>query len=276
MSGKASHEQTTGLLRFERAGTTLTATIRDGAGIPLIVLPGVMADAATWQPVVDHIDLPNPVVTVNRRGRVPSGPLGANYSVGVEIADLHRILDEVGGEVHLFGWSYGGLIAVETALERSTIRSLIAYEPVATPFAPTAIAPLRAAIERDDLDRAVEIVNTDVSGFSAEYVADPRRSPIWPVLRPLAASLGEEMAAINHYRPRLGSYQDLSIPVTLLLGELNDSVAPYGTAFARIAAALPQAEIVCLPGQGHLAHAQAPELLARHITNAVTALSTID
>lgn len=275
MPDKASANQHIRLLRCERGGTELTAAIRDGDGNPLVLLPGVMADAATWQAVVDRIDLPNPIVTINRRGRIPSGPLGDNYSIRVEIDDLHRILDGIEGEVHLFGWSYGGLIALETATERQQgIRSLIAYEPVTSPFAPEAVAPLRNAIEHSDLDRAVEIVNIDVSGFSVEYVADLRRSPTWPVLRPLAAPLAEELAAINDYRPRVENYRDLTIPVTLLLGELNEGIPPYGTAFATIAAALPQAGIVRIPGQGHLAHAQAPDSLARHITDAVNVQST--
>ncbi|WP_051755094.1 alpha/beta hydrolase [Nocardia sp. NRRL WC-3656] len=124
-----------------------------------------MSDAATWRPVVERLGLPNPVVTINRRGRVPSGPLGADYSVRTEIDDLHHILDALGAAVELFGWSYGGLIALEAACERSDLRSVIAYEPVSAPFAPAAIPALRVAVNRGDLDAAVRLVNTDVSGF---------------------------------------------------------------------------------------------------------------
>lgn len=234
-----------------------------------------MSDAATWRPVVERLGLPNPVVTINRRGRVPSGPLGADYSVRTEIDDLHHILDALGAAVELFGWSYGGLIALEAACERSALRSVIAYEPVSAPFAPAAIPALRAAVDRDDLDGAVRLVNTDVSGFSAEYVAALRESPTWAVLRPLAAPLPTELAAIEAYRVDLRRYRALSVPVTLL-GELNANAEPYGTAFDRIAGALPQARIDQLPGQGHLAHAQAPHLLARHIAAAVRAGSVAD
>ncbi|GAB0106495.1 alpha/beta fold hydrolase [Nocardia sp. JMUB6875] len=276
MSDRASTQSQQRVLRIERAGTTLSARIRDGEGLPVVLVPGVMADAATWQDVVDHIELPNPVVTVNRRGRLPSGPLGDDYSVRVEIDDLHRILDEIGGEAHLFGWSYGGLIALETAVERPTIRSLTAYEPVTRPFAPSAIEPLRNALAHNDFDRVVELVNTEISGFSSDYVSDLRRSPAWPVLRSLSAPVAAELAAINDYPPHLESYRDLTIPVTLLLGELNENLPPYGTAFATIAAALPQASVIRIPEQGHLAHASAPQLLAQHLTAAITAASQPD
>jgi pimeloyl-ACP methyl ester carboxylesterase len=117
----------------------------------------------------------------------------------------------------------------------------------------------------------VEIVNTTVSGFSSEYVAALREDPVWHVLRPLAAPLAEELTAINNYHPRFERYRELDIPVTLLLGELNEGAAPYGTAFVPFAEALPQARVVRIPGEGHLAHAQAPRLLATYISEAVSA-----
>ncbi|WP_454789870.1 alpha/beta fold hydrolase [Mycolicibacterium lutetiense] len=257
-----------GTAAYNRAGTTLSYQIRPGTGTPLVLVPGVMADAATWHPVAEAIELPNPVITLNRRGRVPSGALGADYSVGVEIADLRHILDKL-GHAHLFGWSYGALITLEAALDNTHVRSVTAYEPVGRPFAPGVVPQLRRAIAAGDLDQAVTLINTAVSGFSAEYVAELRRSPAWQVLRPLAAPLAEELAAINSHQPALDGYRHLDIPVTLILGALNENRAPYGTAFAPFAAALPQANLVRLPGQGHLAHVEAPADLARAITAAV-------
>lgn len=100
-------------------------------------------------------------------------------------------------------------------------------------------------------------------------MAELRRGPAWPALRTLAAPLAAELAAINSHRPALDRYRHLDIAVTLILGELNEDRAPYGTAFAPFAAALPQADLVRLPGQGHLAHVEAPADLARAITAAV-------
>ena len=249
--------------QIDNAG--LTTLVRDGSGAPLVLVPGVMADAESWLPVVEHIDLPNPVVVVNRRGRTPSAPLGPGYTVRTEIDDLHRLLDDLGAGSHLFGWSYGGLIAVEAATERDDLRSLTLYEPVAAPFAAEHLPALRAATP----DGAVEIVNRDVSGFSAAYVEELRRDPAWPVLVRLAEPLAEELAALNAHPPAFARYPDLTMPVTLLVGEQSEGRAPYGEPYARFAAALPRARQVRLPGQGHLAHVQAPDLLGKHITGAV-------
>jgi len=254
--------------RFERNGTALTARVRDGAGTPIVLLPGVMADAESWQAVVDNILLPNPVIVVNRRGRADSGPLGPHYSVRTEIDDLNHILDELGTDSHLVGWSYGGLIAVEVATERYDLRSLTLYEPVALPFAAEHLPALRNA--QHDLDRTVEIVNRDVSGFPADYVENLRRSPAWQRLLPLAAPLAEELGALNDHSPALGRYPSLDTHITLIVGEQSEGRLPYGKPHAMFAGALPQAKIHRLTGQGHLAHVTAPALLGKAITDAVS------
>ncbi|MFI7672567.1 alpha/beta fold hydrolase [Actinophytocola sp. NPDC049390] len=256
-------------LRIERAGTILTALVRDGAGTPLVLVPGVMADAESWLPVVERIEAPNPVVVVNRRGRTPSGPVGEGYTVRTEVDDLHGFLDDLGGEAHLFGWSYGGLIAAETAVERRDLRSLTLYEPVAAPFVAEYVAPLRAAAASGDPGRAVEIVNRDVSGFSTEYVDELRRGPAWPTLVRLAAPLAEELAAINAHNPAYDRYRDLETSVTLIVGERSEGGDPYGEPFARFVAAFPRASVTRMTGQGHLAHVHAPDVLGTHITDAV-------
>ncbi|MFB7592501.1 alpha/beta fold hydrolase [Streptomyces sp. NPDC056169] len=243
-------------------------------------MPGVMADAAGWQPVVDALDVAGPVYVLNRRGRQPSGALGPHYTLRTEIDDLVHVLDAIvaaeGAEqaeeqgVDLFGWSFGGLVALESAAQRlEAVHSLTLYEPVVRPFGHHVLDALRQAAAADDLDRAVEIVNRDVSGFTAEYVARLRQSAAWEVLRPLAAPLAQELTALNEHPTEPDAWGELPMPVTLLLGAENEGVPPYGDVFARIASALPRARVVVMPGQGHLAHVQDPESLARHLQQAL-------
>jgi pimeloyl-ACP methyl ester carboxylesterase len=256
-------------LSFNREGTTLTAELRDGSGPPVVIVPGVMSDAYNWRPVADALDLINPILVVNRRGRLPSGPTGHGYSVRTEIDDLHHILNILEEDVHLFGWSYGGLIALETATERPNLRSVIAYEPVSSPFGSNALEPLRDALQKGDLDCAVEVVKRVMAGYSAEYMSALRADPIWPVLRPLVHPLADELTAINDHAAAVSRYWEIEAPVTLMLGELNEQKPPYGVAFTAFSQALPQADIVRLANQGHLAHSEAPGVLAEYLTQAV-------
>lgn len=257
-------------LTFNREGTILTAELREGSGPPVVIVPGVMSDAYTWRPVADALNLNNPIMVINRRGRLPSGPTGRGYSVRTEIDDLHHILDTLEEDIHLFGWSYGGLIALETATERRNLRSVIAYEPVSSPFGSNALEPLHLALGRGDLDSAVEVVKRVMAGYSAEYMAALRTDPIWPVLRLLVHPLADELTAINDHIAALSRYSEITAPVTLMLGERNEEKPPYGVAFTAFSQALPQAEVVRLANQGHLAHSEAPGLLAEHLTQAVS------
>ncbi|MGW0855030.1 alpha/beta fold hydrolase [Streptomyces sp. NPDC002690] len=264
------------LKHVEREGVTLALTRRAGLGRPLLIVPGVMADAASWQPVVDALDVAGPVYVLNRRGRRPSGALGPGYSFRTEIDDLGHVLDVITAEedarqgVDLFGWSFGGLVALETAARHTRhVHSLTLYEPVVRPFGNHVLDALREAADDGDLDRAVEIVNRDMSGFSEQYVARLRESDTWEVLRPLAAPLFHELTALNEHPAGLGEFDALEVPVTLLLGAENEGTAPYGDAFARIASALPRARVTVMPGQGHLAHAHDPVGLAGHVVEAL-------
>lgn len=257
-------------LRFDRPdGIQLIATMRPGEGTPLVLVHGALGDADLWQQVVDAIELPNPVIVLNRRGRAPSGPLGNGYSLRTEIDDLHHVLDSVGEPVVLFGHSYGGLIAQETATERSDVRSLVLYEPVVRPFGRESLGRLQDAVQHGDLDKALEVVNVDISGFSAEAVAELRASELWPVLRPLAAPAADELAVINDVEPSFEKYTALEVPVTLILGDRNEGISPFGTVFDSVAAAMPQPKVVRLLNQGHLAHVEGPETLAAELSIAV-------
>ena len=261
-------------MTFRSDRTRLSALVRPGRGPALVLVPGAMSDAAGWLPVATLVSEERPLVVLNRRGRPPSGPLGDSYTVQTEIDDLHALIAELDTEIDLFGWSYGGLIASEVATGSKAVRSLMAYEPVSGPFGAAAIPGLQEAIGRDDLDRAVELVNLQVSGFTEDHVARLRRTTAWPVLRPLAAPVAEELAAINDFQPHWQRYAALDIPVTLLVGEQNQRTQPYGVAFHRFVDAMPQARLVILRDQGHLAHAEAPHVLAAALNNVLNPRSS--
>lgn len=251
-----------------RPTSTVHVRVVPGAGPPVVVVPGVMADAESWEPVVAGGGREAHVL--DRRGRTPSGPLGPGHGVPTEIADVHAVLDAVGGPVHLFGWSYGALVALEAAVDRDDLLSVTAYEPVSRPFVPEAIGPIRDALAAGSPDRAVELVNTDVSGFGPADVEVLRGSPAWPRLCELALPLADELDAIDRFEPRYDAYAGITAPVTLFVGERNlGDVEPYGPAVGRFRRALPGAELTVLPGVGHLAHVDDPESLGRHLSAAV-------
>lgn len=221
-----------------------------------MVVPGVMADAESYRPVIEAIERPEPILIVDRRGRALSGPLGDDYSMETEVADARSWIEQLGAPVTLVGWSYGATIALETAARDHRVAGVVGYEPVLGPFGVEALPALREA----DSDRRVEIINREVSRFSAAHVAALRQTPAWPILRRLAEPLAAELTALNDFAPT----SDWSaLMAELLLGEHNQDTEPYGPAFERVAACLPRATVTILLGQGHLAHVDDPVTLGR-------------
>lgn len=243
---------------IERDGVRLHGLWRPGEGVPIVIVPGVMADARAFVPVADAMGRTAPVLILDRRGRAPSGPLGEGYAVSTEVADLRAWLDELGTPADLVGWSYGATIAIEVAALDDRVRRVIGYEPVLGPFGADALPALRAA----DPDARVEIINRDVSGFSAEHVAALRAGPAWAQLRRLAEPLAAELVALNAFEPDTAWQR---VPAALILGEQNRGHQPYGPAFDRVAARLPRSTTTLLPDQGHLAHVDDPVALGTMI-----------
>jgi pimeloyl-ACP methyl ester carboxylesterase len=77
-------------------------------------------------------------------------------------------------------------------------------------------------------------------------------------LRPLTPS--REVRAEAAYAVDPARFRELAVPVLLLLGEESPDWARAAT--ERIEAALPDARVAVLHGQGHVATVTAPELVA--------------
>jgi pimeloyl-ACP methyl ester carboxylesterase len=65
---------------------------------------------------------------MDRRGRGSSGPQGSDYSIEQECEDLKAVVAATNATA-VFGHSYGGLIALESARRERSFPDVIAYEP---------------------------------------------------------------------------------------------------------------------------------------------------
>lgn len=243
----------------------VAALVRSGRGGTVVIVPGGMADAQGWLPVAAALKTPLSVAVVNRRGRAPSADLPEKSTVSDETKDVLMLLSRLRGPFILVGWSYGGLLAMEAARRLDKIASIILYEPVCRPFVPTAIECIRKFIEKGDLDRAAEHVITRVGGAQAKEVEALRETPAWDYLKRLALPAAIELSALNRHELDGSAYAAIHVPITILVGSLNENRTPYGTAADRFVKALPNAHKITLHGHGHLAHVDAPHQLAETI-----------
>jgi pimeloyl-ACP methyl ester carboxylesterase len=186
-------------------------------------------------------------------------------SIG-EMADWTiALLDAVGAQkARLIGHSMGSLIALDAAArhgERVTALSLIGTAAVMT------VGPdLLKAAEADD-QAAIDMVSIWGLGFRAE-LGGSLAPGLWmhggaqtTLQRCARGVLFSDLSACNAYADALSAARAISVPTTLILGE-RDLMTP-AKAGRTLAAAIPHARTVVLPGAGHMIMAEQPdELLA--------------
>lgn len=255
------------VFRWQHA-SRVSMLVREGAGGTLVIVPGAMADAADWLNVASALDTRVAVAVVNRVGRAPSGPMPQGSTVQAEVQDVREALAHLQPPFYLVGWSYGGLLVLEASKERTDIASIVLYEPVCAPFAVDAVVPIWQAIDRQDLDHAVELVITKVGRAPQQNVEALRDGPVWSKLKALVVPAAIELSAINNHRPDFAGFATIPSPVTVVIGERNQKLEPYGTIAHNVLANLPRAKMVLLMGQGHLAHLEQPAQLANILLEA--------
>lgn len=236
---------------------------RTGEGPPLVLLHGATGDHTSFTLLAPLLADRFTVYAVDRRGRGESGD-AADYAIEREFEDVAAIVDSLDRPVSLFGHSYGATVALGAALMAGNIGKLVLYEPspgfVVVPA--EAVERIEGLVAGGERDKAL-VETYRVIGFTPEEIEERRAAPAWPARVAAAHTIAREIRAEEAYRVDPERYSGLVAPVLLLLGEESPDWAPDGTELIR--AALPDARVVVLRGQGHAATVTAPELVADEI-----------
>src|SRR5689334_6735282 len=99
-----------------------------GQGPSIIIVPGALSVAADYAVLANALAPDFAVHLMERRGRGQSGLQGQDYGISRECEDVHA-LQRVTGASFLFGHSYGGLVALETARNNPGFSHVTVYEP---------------------------------------------------------------------------------------------------------------------------------------------------
>jgi pimeloyl-ACP methyl ester carboxylesterase len=184
-----------------------------------------------------------------------------------EMADWVAALLNAAGVVakaKLVGHSMGSLIALETAARHPAKVSGLSL--IGTAATMTVGPDLLKAAEAND-HAAIDMVSIWGLGFAAE-LGGSLAPGLWMhsgaqrVLEQCRPGvLYNDLNACNAYQGALDAAAKVAVPVTLILGE-RDMMTPAKAGKA-LAAALPNARTVVLPGAGHMMMVERPdELLA--------------
>jgi pimeloyl-ACP methyl ester carboxylesterase len=163
---------------------------------------------------------------------------------------------------HLIGHSMGSLIALETAARHPD--HVGALSLIGTAAAMTVGPDLLKAAEANE-QAAIDMVSIWGLGFAAE-LGGSLAPGLWmhgsaqaTLKRCAPGVLFNDLAACNAYQDALASAARIKVPTTLILGE-KDMMTPAKAGKA-LAAAIPEARIIVVPGAGHMIMTERPDAL---------------
>ena len=249
--------------------------------LPVLLLhggPGATSDYL--EPLLGLAETGRRTVTYDQigagRSKVPTGALA--WTVDLFVEEVAAVREALGlDRVHLFGHSWGGMLAMSYALTRpSGLASLVVgHSPSSIPQWVEETGKLRAQLPPD-------VQETLTRHEEAGTVHDPEyeeacmvfyrrhvcRADPWPdyVVRSFA-EIGEVYNTMNgpsefHV---VGTIKDWSVvdrlgeirlPTLVITGEYDEATPAIN---ATVTSGIPGARSVILPGRSHIAHAEDPE-----------------
>jgi pimeloyl-ACP methyl ester carboxylesterase len=250
-----------------RDGTRI-AVWRSGDGPELLLVHGATADhTTTWRLVIADLERHFTVYAMDRRGRGGSED-SVHYDLQREAEDIAAVVDSIGEPVNVLGHSYGALCALEAARLTPNVRRLILYEGVPVRgsdlYRPGTADRLEALLEAGDVEGTLVTMFREVVEASPEDIEVLRsQHDAWAVRLRNAPTMPRELREEQGYLFDPGRFAHMKTPTLLLVG--GDSPLREMESARGVAAALPDARVVTLPGQQHVAMYSAPALFVEAV-----------
>jgi pimeloyl-ACP methyl ester carboxylesterase len=258
--------------RLQAADGTSIAWRSLGTGPGVVLVSGALLAGADYTALAELLADRHTVHLLDRRGRGDSGPQGDRYELATECTDLAAVLRATGAR-QVFGHSYGGLVAAQTALrEPALVDRLALYEPAISVDGslPHRFLPeFRAAVDHRRWARAATLLLRElrIGGPFDRLPLPLATAAAWLLLHTVGRSMrrllptvpAEVVAALALDGPA-DRYATVRAPALLLTGARGPDYLT--STAAALAKTMPAARHVVLPGVDHGAPQQAPRLVA--------------
>jgi len=247
-------------LNVSVAGKNLAARAA-GSGAPIVLFHSLLADQSSFDRIVQPLAATHQVIVLSLPGFGDSDPVGS---------DLPGIADHIAAGIRkmglkqkpiLLGNGYGGFIALMTAIRQPGIASRLVLADCGACFSEPGRAAFRgmsAAAKEKGLGAIADVAMRRL--FAPEFqqqnapLVEERKKRFLAVDPATFHGACDALATLD-IRDQLKS---VTVPVLVLVGELDEATPPPMS--RELAASLPDAKLIELPGLAHVPQLQAPEV----------------
>jgi pimeloyl-ACP methyl ester carboxylesterase len=244
-----------------RSGGLEIAYERAGKGPPLVFVHGAAEDGRVWKPQLSAFADEFTVVAWDEPGAGRSSDVPTDFGLSDYAKCLATLIEEVAlGPANVVGLSWGGTLVLELYRHRPDL--------VATLILVDSYAGWKGSLPHEEVQARVEGVQRMLSAPSEEF--DPTLPGLFaagpppefvPLLADMAAdvrpeSLRTELLALTETDQR-DLLPRITVPTLLIWGE-QDVRSPLSVAH-QFEQAIPRAQLVVIPGAGHVSNLERPE-----------------
>jgi len=249
-----------------------------GQGLPVVLLHAFPLSRAMWQPQVQALQKDYRLIVPDLRGFGGTEGFAGTPSVEQMADDAAALLEKirVTEPVVLGGLSMGGYVALAFVRKYpARLRALILADTRAEPDSAearanrdTLIAFAEAHTARDVIEQMMpKMVSDETRAQRPQVVEEVRRLAS---AQPTAAMVGA-LRALRERPDSVPTLAGIAVPTLVVVGS-DDVLTPPGVAES-LAARIPGARRVVIPGAGHLSNLEQPELFNDAVRSFLKGLS---
>jgi pimeloyl-ACP methyl ester carboxylesterase len=213
-----------------------------GSGDPILLIHGGLGHADVWASQVADLAKDHMVIVADSRGHGRSSRTEEPYGYHLMASDYLALLDFLKiDKVDLVGWSDGGIIGIDIALNHpERLRRLFAHA---------------ANVTTDGVDPNV-MTNATFNAYIERCGVDYKR------LSPTPDQYDAFVAQISHMWETQPNWSDeelgkITVPTAIVLGDHDEAITRAHT--EHMAKVIPGSQLVILEGVSHFAMLQDPE-----------------
>ena len=243
-----------------RAAGLDVAYDRAGEGRPLVLVHSAASDAREWRPQITGLADDFTVIAWDEPGAGRSSDVPADFGLAGYATALAALVETLGAPAHVCGLSWGGTVTLELYRRRpELVATLVLADTYAGWKGSLPEHELRARVAGAERILSAPAANFHPT-FTGLFAGEPPRE-VMELLDALAADVRPESVRVTLAAIAEADLRDvlprIAVPTLLVWGEL-DARSPLSVAreFAR---AVPHAELVVVPGAGHMSNLERPD-----------------